>query len=228
MDKKIRILYRGPYEVSGDIPLVRSTIDTNHAGDSIGWKETKQYETGGESYTLCRCGHSSKKPFCDGTHIKIGFTGEEVAPKGRDLMNLRVYSGPEIDLVDEESLCATLRFCDRGATVWRAVTASEDPQNKELAINEACNCGSGRLTIITKDGKEIEPDLPQEIGLVQDTATNWRGPLYVKGKIKVVGANGKEYFLRNRMTLCRCGESSNMPFCDSSHLNCLHMKGFDE
>ena len=27
----------------------------------------------GESFALCRCGHSAKKPFCDGTHREIGF-----------------------------------------------------------------------------------------------------------------------------------------------------------
>jgi len=34
----------------------------------------------------------------------------------------------------------------------------------------------------------------------------------------VIGADGRAYEVRNRVSLCRCGKSKNKPFCDGSHL----------
>src|SRR5215212_8973672 len=38
----------------------------------------------GPKFSLCRCGASSRKPFCDQTHSKIGFRGAEEAAQRMD------------------------------------------------------------------------------------------------------------------------------------------------
>lgn len=43
------------------------------------------------------------------------------------------------------------------------------------------------------------------------------GPLWVRGGIPVESSDGATYEVRNRVTLCRCGRSSNKPFCDGTH-----------
>lgn len=61
-DVEITIRTNGPYLVSGPINL--KDADGNPV------------DTGGrERFALCRCGGSTNKPFCDGTHSKIGFDG---------------------------------------------------------------------------------------------------------------------------------------------------------
>jgi CDGSH-type Zn-finger protein len=57
-DVKIEARPNGPYVVTGSIEL----RDTN--GNVLATQERT---------VLCRCGASTKKPFCDGTHSKIGF-----------------------------------------------------------------------------------------------------------------------------------------------------------
>jgi CDGSH-type Zn-finger protein len=50
------------------------------------------------------------------------------------------------------------------------------------------------------------------------------GPLRVKGDITLKDPNGEVYDLKGRdaISLCRCGNSENKPFCDGSH----NRKGF--
>ncbi|HET8688843.1 MAG TPA: CDGSH iron-sulfur domain-containing protein [Methanosarcina sp.] len=40
----------------------------------------------------------------------------------------------------------------------------------------------------------------------------------MRGGIPIESADGKQYEIRNRVTLCRCGKSRNKPFCDGSHV----------
>ena len=61
------------------------------------------------------------------------------------------------------------------------------------------------------DDEATEPDYPVQVGVVDD------GPLWVSGRIPVTTSTGVELERRARVTLCRCGQSSNKPLCDGSH-----------
>lgn len=76
---KITTRKNGPYKVEapeGYIELV----------DSDG---NKYDLTGKTAFSLCRCGASVNKPFCDGTHSKIGFLAAEAAVRAEEQTNAK-------------------------------------------------------------------------------------------------------------------------------------------
>lgn len=217
MAKTITVTKDGPYRVSGPVPLAIATIETNAARESIKWGEGREFPASAD-YELCRCGHSKHKPFCDGTHAKIGFDGTETASRKPFMQQAEVIDGPVMQLADAEVLCAFARFCDPNGRIWNQVAESDDPGTRANLIRQAGDCASGRLVAIDKaSGKAIEPKLPQSIGVVEDPSQRCSGPLWVRGGIELIGADGKAYEVRNRMTLCRCGRSENKPFCNGAH-----------
>jgi CDGSH-type Zn-finger protein len=70
---KITVFTNGPIRVEGDFELVD--------------QEGKAFGLGGRTaISLCRCGHSENKPFCDGSHRRVGFqhaaTARDLPPVG--------------------------------------------------------------------------------------------------------------------------------------------------
>jgi len=63
----------GPYVVSGDLSQLQ-IVDADGNKFDI---------TGKQVVSLCRCGGSVNKPFCDGTHSRIGFQAAEAAVKSQ-------------------------------------------------------------------------------------------------------------------------------------------------
>lgn len=214
---KIKVNKNGNYLVTGKVPLDQQSIVPDADGYSEKWKVDKKYPNQ-DSYMLCRCGKSKNKPYCDGSHVKEKFDGTETADDKPYYEKAVKTEGPELVLTDNVDLCASARFCDRGDTAWNLTEESDDPGKKKQAIEECCNCSSGRLVIHDKNGKAIEPNFPKSISVTEDTAAEVAGPLWVKGGIPVESADGKQYEVRNRVTLCRCGKSKNKPFCDSTHV----------
>jgi CDGSH-type Zn-finger protein len=66
-DEPVTITARedGPYLVKGPVSI--RDVDGN------------EYRSERDTVALCRCGGSTTKPFCDGTHSKIGFAAAERA-----------------------------------------------------------------------------------------------------------------------------------------------------
>jgi CDGSH-type Zn-finger protein len=213
---KIEVTKDGPYLVSGSLPLSEQWIVTNDEGDSLDYREGKKFPAQAQ-YALCRCGHSASKPFCDGTHAKVRFDGAETASHQPYIEQAETIEGPAMTLTDQENLCAFARFCDPKGKIWNLVT-QDSPEAQEIAKHEAAHCPAGRLVVWDKEtGKPIEPKFEPSLGLIEDTEKKVGGPIWVRGGIPVVSADGKTYEIRNRMTLCRCGNSANKPFCDGSH-----------
>ncbi len=65
-DVKITVKPNGPYRVVGDVDLV--DVDGN------------RFSAPPTGFSLCRCGHSNNKPFCDKSHLECGFSNEPKAP----------------------------------------------------------------------------------------------------------------------------------------------------
>jgi CDGSH-type Zn-finger protein len=69
-DVEIKVRENGPYKVTGPVRVV----------DAAGREFVLPQ---GSSIVLCRCGHSSTKPFCDASHRRVGFVADDVADRVR-------------------------------------------------------------------------------------------------------------------------------------------------
>ncbi|MDR1664325.1 MAG: CDGSH iron-sulfur domain-containing protein [Clostridiales bacterium] len=213
---RIKITKNGPYLVSGGIPI-REMIITPEGHHYI-LREGRTLPQD-EEYALCRCGKSRNAPFCDGTHLHSGFDGTETAsrePYARRVAD--ITEGSTMKLLDDNR-CAFARFChtDRG-NIWRVTARDYDEKNREAAIKAAQECPAGRLVMVDNDMNPIEEEFKPEIIILQDPEKGVSSGIFVKGPVTVEAEDGTLYEVRNRVMLCRCGNSGNKPFCDASHV----------
>lgn len=211
-DARIQVTTDGPYQVRGSVDLLRvATVRTPH-GEPIDWTPAETIPTG-DRFALCRCGRSANKPFCDESHLTADFDGIEVADRAPRATRAKTYVGDQVAMTDDRSICSTAGFCvNRVTTVWEMINETSDPKVRERLRDIVSRCPSGALDQAPAQGSPpVEPWFDRSIAVISD------GPLWVRGGIPVEAADGVTYEIRNRVTLCRCGESSNKPFCDGTH-----------
>lgn len=202
-EQRIEVTENGPYRVEGGVEI------RNPAGEVVSTDER---------VFLCRCGQSSNKPFCDGTHSKVGFEGTEAADHGPIAERREAYQGRGITIYDDRSVCSHAGECTDGlASVWKLdVEPWIDPRgaSREEIADVIGRCPSGALAYAFDEvgsGETVEEQLSPAIIASKD------GPYRVRGGIEVRSSDADPYERRNRLTLCRCGGSKNKPFCDGTH-----------
>ena len=162
---------------------------------------------------LCRCGGSNIKPYCDGTHARIGFASAKSPERTAD--RLDSYEGSGITVRDNRGTCCHFGNCtEHLPQVFHAssdpfVTArGADADSIEQIVRQ---CPSGALGFIRNgelyQGEQREPQI-----YVANNAS-----YYVRGGIELDGEVMNEGASREHYALCRCGCSKNKPFCDGSH-----------
>lgn len=163
------------------------------------------------SIALCRCGGSAHKPFCDGTHGKVGWTDEK--KEGRQPRRSDEYKGTHITIHDDRGICSHAGFCTDGLP--RVFRMREEPwidpdaEDAKKIIETIEKCPSGALSY------SIGGKLYNVFSKNPEIIVTENGPYWVRGGIELRDVDRPES--PDHYALCRCGQSRNKPFCDGRH-----------
>ena len=139
-EQRISVLNGGPLKVEGAVPVL------DHEGTEI---------EASEPYFLCRCGASSNKPFCDGTHSRNNFNGQEFA-------SYSLADSPEPEESSQEphvtvSVDGPYSVC--GVQVVAGDGESYEPRERQAL----CRCGGSRNKPFC-DGSHLYMGFKHEMG----------------------------------------------------------------
>jgi CDGSH-type Zn-finger protein len=162
---------------------------------------------------LCRCGGSANKPFCDGTHARIGFSSKKLRERTSDRRD--DYVGEQVTIHDNRGICQHAGYCtDELAAVFKLHQEPWiDPNGatKEAIIAQVRRCPSGALSYSIGGVEFRDQDREPAITVSKD------GPYRITGGIALNDGPWGEGASREHYALCRCGGSKNKPFCDGTH-----------
>jgi len=193
-------------DVLDDGPLIVDSLEilANSKGENLEIEEKT---------ALCRCGHSANKPFCDGSHKNIGFSGNRES--NASFSKERAYEGKEITIHDNRTICWHAAECvsglnsvfDKNTSPWI------NPENAAVdqVVEVVRRCPSGALSYTRDNVRTTDFNGPTEINIVKD------GPYNVSGNIEISVADEIQPPSKDHYSLCRCGASKNKPYCDGSH-----------
>jgi uncharacterized Fe-S cluster protein YjdI len=128
----------------------------------------------------------------------------------------RAYTGEAIEVHWEPRFCIHVQNCVR--KLPQVFKADERPwvvidgADADAVAATVELCPTGALHYRRLDGGPQEEPSAET---VVDPRPN--GPLFMHGRLRIVGDDGEVIREDTRLALCRCGGSANKPFCDGTH-----------
>jgi uncharacterized Fe-S cluster protein YjdI len=130
------------------------------------------------------------------------------------------YTNGEVTIVWKPNICIHSRVCWNAAGLPEVFNPAERPWIKpeaastERIIEQVKKCPSGALSFYMNDEAETVAEISAES--IVEVSPN--GPLLVYGNLIVKDKEGNETHKNKVTAFCRCGQSSNKPYCDDSHI----------
>ncbi len=128
------------------------------------------------------------------------------------------YSNGEVTVVWKPNTCMHSTICWKGMlSVFNPTVKpwiNMDGGTTQAIIEQVKKCPSGALTYYMNLDEQQEP-VHVDVETIIEASKN--GPLLVYGNITIKDAEGHETKKNKVTALCRCGQSSNKPYCDGTH-----------
>lgn len=130
---------------------------------------------------------------------------------------MKEYSNGEVTVIWQPALCIHSERCYKGlpevfdpsARPW----VNAEGASTDRIVVQVNQCPSGALSYRMENGNSTPQDQAQKTSI--EAAID--GPLLIEGPISLSGQHGEQQVDKPKVALCRCGHSSNKPFCDGSH-----------
>jgi uncharacterized Fe-S cluster protein YjdI len=118
------------------------------------------------------------------------------------------YEGEHIEVTYDAARCLHAAECVRGMPAVFDTTKrpwiAPDGADAEALAAVIRRCPTGALHYTLRDGEPEQPSVPTRIRIANG------GPLLIEGDLELEGRR------ETRAAICRCGKSSNEPYCDRS------------
>ncbi|NLU93546.1 (4Fe-4S)-binding protein [Chitinophaga sp. Ak27] len=131
------------------------------------------------------------------------------------------YTNGEVTIVWKPNVCIHSEMCFHGLpevfNPHQKPWINAEGASTEKIVSQVKQCPSGALTFYMNADVAAEGGTAPDITAESIVEPMPNGPLLVYGNIVVKDASGKETHKNKVTAFCRCGGSSNKPYCDGTH-----------